>query len=67
MSATSSATSSGVVLGIVLVFLAQQLGFLALSDLVTSILYFAVGAIVFGVIFGIAARLAGRRPPPSTP
>jgi hypothetical protein len=62
MSATSSAASSGVVLGIVLVFLAQQFGLLALTDLATSVLYFAIGAIVLGVVFGVAARVAGRRP-----
>ena len=61
MSAASSAASSGAVLGIVLVFLLQQFGVLALSGIVTSILYFAIGAIVGGVLFGVGARAAGRR------
>ena len=63
MSATSSATSSGVVLGLVLVFLLQQFGVLALSDIVTSVLYLAVGAIVVGVLFWAAARAAARKKP----
>jgi len=61
MSAASSAASSGAVLGIVLVFLLQQFGVLALSDIITSILYFAIAAVVGGVLFGISARMAGRR------
>jgi len=64
MSATSQATSSGVVFGIVLVFLLQQFGLLALSDLLMSVLYFAVAAIVGGVVCGLAARRAGRKPAP---
>jgi hypothetical protein len=65
VSSASSAASSGAVLGIVLVFLAQQFGFLALTGIVYSILYFAVAAIVLGVVFGVAARLAGRGTAPS--
>lgn len=61
MSAASSAASSGAVLGIVLVFLLQQFGVLVLSAIVLSVLYFAIAAIVGGVIFGVAARAAGRR------
>jgi hypothetical protein len=65
MSAASSAASSGAVLGIVLVFLLQQFGELSLSGILVSVLYFAVAAIVGGVIFGVAAKLAGRSPAPS--
>lgn len=68
MRSTSTAASSGAILGIVFVFLVQQFGLLALTDLATSIVYFAVGAIVGGVIFGLAAWAAGRSrttPPPA--
>jgi hypothetical protein len=64
MSAASRAASSGAVLGIVLVFLMQQFGLLALTGIVASVLYFAVAAILGGVVFGVAAWAAGRRPVP---
>ena len=64
MSATSQAAGSGAVLGIVLVFLLQQFGVLALSDLVLSLVFFVVAAVVGGVLCGLAARRAGRRPSP---
>ena len=60
MSAVSSAASSGVILGIVIVFLLQQFGYLALTALIPSLLYFIVAAILGGVIFGVAARAAAR-------
>jgi len=62
VSATSQAAGSGAVLGIVLVFLLQQFGVLALSDLVLSLVFFVVAAVVGGVLCGLAARRAGRRP-----
>jgi hypothetical protein len=65
VSAASGAASSGAVLGIVLVFLAQQFGLLALTGILSSVLYFAVAAIVGGVVFGVAARLAGRGSAPA--
>ena len=65
MTAVSTAASSGAVLGIVLVFLAQQFGVLALTSLLWSIVYFVIAAIVGGVIFGVPARSVGRRPRPS--
>ncbi|HYA10956.1 MAG TPA: hypothetical protein VEH10_04735 [Thermoplasmata archaeon] len=46
-----------------LVFLVQQFGLIALSSIVTSVIYFAVAAIVGGVIFGVPARSAARRKP----
>jgi hypothetical protein len=67
MSHASSAASSGAVLGIVLVFLAQQFGQIALSSLFLSVLYLAVGAIVGGVLFGVAAKMAGRASAASGP
>lgn len=69
MSAASSAAASGVVLGIVLVFLLQQFGFLELSGIVLSLLYFVIAAVVGGAIFGGAAKAAGRgtKPAPRSP
>lgn len=60
MSEASSAATSGVVLGIVLVFLLQQFGVISLTSLFTSILYFAIAAVIGGVMFGAAAVAAGR-------
>lgn len=60
MSEASSAATSGVVLGIVLVFLLQQFGVISLTSLFTSILYFAIAAVIGGVVFGAAAVAAGR-------
>lgn len=65
MTAVSSAASSGAVLGIVIVFLLQQYGLLALNGLLESVLYFVIAAVVGGVAFGAAARAAGRRRAPS--
>jgi NhaP-type Na+/H+ or K+/H+ antiporter len=61
VSAVSSAAGSGVVLGIVLVFLAQQFGYLSLSTLLDAIVYFALGVILGGVIFGAIAGTIARR------
>ncbi len=62
MSAASSASASGVVLGLVVVFLLQQFGYIALSSVLTSVLYLAIGAIVGGALFGgIAVGLSHRR------
>jgi len=65
VSASSNAAGSGAVLGIVLVFLAQQFGYLPLTGIVTSAIYFVVAAIVGGVVFWLAARAAGRRKSPT--
>ena len=67
MSAASSAAGSGAVLGIVLVFLAQQFGLIALSSIVTSLIYFVVAAVVLGLAFGLAAKRAGRPRPAAPP
>ncbi len=67
MSAMSSAVSSGVVLGIVLVFLVQQFGLLALTGLLWSLIAFVVGALAGGIVFGAAARQARPSAPPPTP
>ncbi len=61
MSATTSGVAAGIVLGIVGVLLAQQLGFLGLSDLVRAIEYLVVAAIVGGILFGVIGWALGRR------
>ncbi len=66
MSYASSGAGSGAVLGIVLVFLLQQFGILALTGILWSAIYFAVAAIAGGLLFGFLARAAGRpRPGPT--
>jgi hypothetical protein len=61
VSATGSGAAAGVVLGIVLVLLAQQLGFLGLSDLVPAIEYLVIAAIVGGLLFAMFGWAMGRR------
>jgi hypothetical protein len=70
VSAGSSGAASGVVLGIVVVLLGQQLGFLSLSDLVPALEYLVIGAVIGGILFGLVGWGLGRRylarhPPPS--
>jgi hypothetical protein len=72
VSATSSGAASGVVLGIVLVLLAQQLGFLGLSVLMRAIVYLVIGAVVGGVLcaligWALGKRYLARHPSSSTP
>jgi hypothetical protein len=61
MSATGSGAAAGVVLGLVLVLLAQQFGLAGLSDLVHAIEYLVIGAVVGGIFFGIIGWALGRR------
>jgi hypothetical protein len=61
VSATGAGAAAGVVLGLVLVLLAQQLGFLGLSDLVPAIEYLVVGAVVGGILFALFGWAMGRR------
>jgi hypothetical protein len=61
MSATSSGALSGVIFGLALVFLLQQLGLLSLSALAGGILYVILVAVAFGVVFGIVGNLLGKR------
>lgn len=61
MSATGAGAAAGVVLGLVLVLLAQQLGFLGLSDLLPAIEYLVVGAVVGGILFALFGWAMGRR------
>ena len=62
MSGPGTAASSGAVLGAVVVFLAQQLGYLSLSSLWTGVLALGIGIVVGGVAAGLVGlRLARRR------
>ena len=70
MSATGQGAGSGVVLGIVFVLLAQQLGYLSLSSLVPAIIDLVIGAVIGGVIFALIGWALGRsylsRHPPAS-
>lgn len=61
MSGGSSGAGSGVVLGAVVVFLLQQLGYVSLSDLTLGVLYLAIGIIVGGVLGGLIGMALTRR------
>jgi hypothetical protein len=61
MSHVTSAGGSGAVLLIALVFLMQQFGLIALSDLVSSIVIIVVAGIAGGVVFGGIAWARARR------
>ncbi len=70
MSATTHGLSCGVVLGIVFVLLAQQFGFLSLSEITPAAEYLVGGAVVGGIIFGLLGWWLGHRylalhPPPT--
>jgi len=60
MSAASHGAGCGVVLGIVLVVFLQQLGYVNLSDLIPTIEYILIGAIVGGVLGGLIGWALGR-------
>jgi len=61
MSVAETTAASGAVLGGVVVLLAQQLGLLALSELVPTVIWFVVGALVGGVVFGVVGWAVERR------
>ena len=61
MSAATSAAGSGIVLGAVVVFLAQQLGYLSLSDLTPAVEWLLIFIIAFGVLGGIIGWMLDRR------
>ncbi|MCI4334799.1 MAG: hypothetical protein L3K04_04135 [Thermoplasmata archaeon] len=61
MSATSSGVLSGIIFGLALAFLLEQLGYLSLSALAAGTLYVVVFAVAFGVVFGIIGNLLGKR------
>jgi hypothetical protein len=60
MSAATHGTGCGVVIGIVLVILFQQLGYVDLGDLVTSFEYLILGGVVGGVLGAVIGWALGR-------
>lgn len=60
MSAASHGAGCGVVLGIVLVVLFQQFGYLDLSDLVPTIEYLVIGAVIGGILGALIGWVLGR-------
>jgi len=60
MSGATSAAGSGAVLGAVVVFLVQQLGYVSLSSLFTGVLYLVVALVVGGLLGGIVGRALTR-------
>ena len=60
MSAASHGAGCGVVLGIVLVVLFQQLGYVNLSDIVPTIEYLVIGAVVGGILGALIGWALGR-------
>lgn len=61
MGAGSSAAGSGLVVGLCLVLLGQQFGFLDLSTLALGLIYIVVFAVVFAVVFGLLGIWLGAR------
>lgn len=61
MSAASHGATSGVVLGLVIVLLAQQFGVLDLSALLPAVEDLLLGAILGGVVGGLIGWALGRR------
>jgi membrane protein YqaA with SNARE-associated domain len=61
MSAGSHGAGCGVVLGIILVLLAQQFAFLSLSDLVPALEDLILGAVLGGILGGLIGWALGRR------
>jgi len=59
MSATTHGAGCGVVLGIVIVILLQQVGYTDLSDLVPSLEVLFLGAIIGGVIGALLGWVLG--------
>jgi uncharacterized protein (DUF2062 family) len=57
VSEAGGAARSGVLLGVIIVFMLQQFGYLSLSTLWPEVvLYLAVGAIAGGFVFGLIGR-----------
>jgi hypothetical protein len=72
VSSTTQGASSGIVLGIVAVLLAQQFGWIGLSTLLPAIEYLALGLVVgallgAGIGFALGKHSASQPPPPVAP
>lgn len=61
MSATSHGLVSGLIFGLVLVLLIQQLGALSLSELVPALEYLIAGAVVGAFLGAMIGTALGRR------
>ncbi|MGA7924297.1 MAG: hypothetical protein WCA77_10020 [Thermoplasmata archaeon] len=61
MSAATRAASSGVVIGIVVVILGQQLGWIDFTQTIGASLQILIGAVVGGVVFGLLGVWIGAR------
>ncbi|HZY71309.1 MAG TPA: hypothetical protein VFF67_10090 [Thermoplasmata archaeon] len=60
----------GVVVGLALIVLAQELGYLSLSELTMGLEWLVIGAAAFGLLFGLIGRLRSpkkRWTPPMPP
>ena len=60
MSSLTRGLGCGIVLGIALVLLGQQFGFLDLSKLTPAVEYLVIGAIAFGVVGAAVGHHLGR-------
>jgi len=60
MSSATHGAGCGVVLGICLVVLFQQFGYLNLSDIVPTIEYLVIGILIGGILGGLIGWVLGR-------
>jgi hypothetical protein len=60
VSATTHGIAAGAVLGLVFVLLAQQFGYISLSDLGGALTYLLLGIVVGAVVFGLIGMALGR-------
>jgi len=67
VSATSTGASCGVVLGIVVVLLLQQFGYLDLTNLTNALIDLGLGIVVGGVLGGVIGWALGKRYPRTHP
>lgn len=61
MSAVTRSASSGVVIGISIVILGQQLGYVDFTQTLGAFLQILIGAIVGGLVFGLVGLWIGAR------
>lgn len=67
MSGGGRGAASGAILGLVAVFLLQQLSYVDLTDPTTGLWLIIVPTVIGGVLFGIAGHFLGRVTPPGAP